>query len=274
MASCRSSSRTRHGSLITLPTFLTDYAGMLDLWVVNPPGAAGNDGGTSNHVTLVVIARHNAPAGSTSSATGTTSVLAAFDAPVVIGASVTNGGQPVAATVTGSAQNAVGTNGGELIGNDGASLIGNDGASLIEQRRREPDRQRRREPHRQRWWHHRRWRRLGNVGRRAATKYPLPPRPPRPTSQSSTRSTSSRTAANPTTSDYTASTDANGVFLIAHRSLSNGIPGTHTHTIALDGIAQPITYTITNLDPNDGHPAVDLLPVAHQRDRRATARSR
>ena len=89
-------------------------------------------------MTIQIVAPHNAPAGSTSSATGNTSVLAAYGMPVVFGASVTNGGQPVAATVTGSAQNAVGTNGGELIGttaraigNDGAGLIGNDGAGLI-----------------------------------------------------------------------------------------------------------------------------------------------
>jgi hypothetical protein len=72
--------------------------------------------------------------------------------------------------------------------------------------------------------------------------------------QSGTSSASHRTAANTTTGNYIASTDANGVFLAAPIS-SNGIVGTHTHTITLDGIAQPITYTFTNLDPNDGHPA-------------------
>lgn len=65
-----------------------------------------------------------------------------------------------------------------------------------------------------------------------------------------------RTTASPSspTGDYIASTDTNSI-IMAPPVLSNGIPGTYTRSLSVDGIAAPVIYTITNLNPHDGHPA-------------------
>jgi len=60
-------------------------------------------------------------------------------------------------------------------------------------------------------------------------------------------------ATHPATGDYIASTDAHSI-IMAPPVFSNGIPGTFTRSLAVDGIAAPVTYTITNLNPHDGHP--------------------
>ncbi|MCA1725255.1 MAG: hypothetical protein LC748_13595, partial [Thermomicrobia bacterium] len=55
------------------------------------------------------------------------------------------------------------------------------------------------------------------------------------------------------TGDYLASTDAHSV-IMAPPVASNGIPGTFTRSLSVDGISGGVTYTITNLNPHDGHP--------------------
>ena len=62
------------------------------------------------------------------------------------------------------------------------------------------------------------------------------------------------------------------VYSSSRPSSPNGIPGTHTHTIALDGIAQPITYTITNLTRTTAIPP-SFPPSRSSAHRRATPRS-
>jgi hypothetical protein len=221
------------------------------IYVNNAEGSPGaGDGGVSNPVPIKLVMPHPAPAGSTLNPLGTTSILVPYNAPVVTGASATNGGQPVTTPVTGSGAGLIGQDGAGLIGNDGAGIIGNDGASIISDKGYGiiSDKG---------------YGLIGNDGggliSNDGASAPASAAKTSGTAQSSapqsgTSSAPHRTAANTTTGNYIASTDANGVFLAAPVS-SNGIVGTHTHTITLDGIAQPITYTFTNLDPNDGHPA-------------------
>jgi hypothetical protein len=130
----------------------------------------------------------------------------------------------------------IGNDSASLIGNDSASLIGNDSASLIGE--------------------------LGgavisNDGGRIVshdTGTIAVHRPDAP-GGGPVASTPQRTLANhPTTGDYIASTDVNSI-IMAPPVLSNGVPGTYTRTLAVDGITRPVSYTITNLNPNDGHPA-------------------
>jgi hypothetical protein len=220
--------------------------------VYNPPShAGGTDGGTSNALTLVLAVRRSAPASSSLSCSGAMSVLVPPSSLVVAPpCQVVDGqGHPVPSVLTGTATGFVGGSGGELVGpsggtlisqdgagvisdhgvglisQDGAGVISNDGGSLVSAGG-------------------------GNIAPHGAAQ---------PATAGTARavapgSAPMRTAANAATSDYIASTDANSI-IMAPPVLSNGIPGTYARSLSVDGIAQPVAYTFTNLNPHDGHPA-------------------
>ncbi|MDQ2737398.1 MAG: FG-GAP repeat protein [Actinomycetota bacterium] len=248
-----------------------DFAGLTSdttatITVHNPPSSVGaGDGGDSNPVTLVLATRHLATGNPSLTCSGATHILALpgsllVPAPCQV---VDAQGHPVLQTLTGTATGFVGFAGGEVIAagggniitqdgagvvsagggnliselggavisNDGGSLVGNDGASIARPSASG----------------------AASPADRAGVTHPSPsPSPAAHALQSG--STVRRTdAAHPATGDYIASTDAHGI-IMAPPVLSNGIPGTFTRTLAVDGIANPVTYTITNLNSHDGHP--------------------
>lgn len=262
---------TVYNSATDLSVWVTGYnmlAGLTadttaQITVYNPPSSAGaSDGGYSNPVTLVLAMPRAAPTGSRLACSGATSILALASVLIVPPpCQVMDGqGQPIPGIATGIATGFVGSAGGELVGtgggtiisndgasiisehgagiisNDGASLITNDGGSIVAQGG-------------------------GNSLRKDGPIAPTLPAPtargssapaPRPalrTAQTGRTSTFTRSV----TGDYLASTDVHGI-IMAPPVAANGIPGTVTRSLAVTGVTQPITYTITTLNPHDGHP--------------------
>ncbi len=210
------------------------------IYVVNPESSPGaGDGGFSDPVAIQLVKSHPAPSGSTMTPSGATTIIVPPDtlvvpAPIQV---IDSSGNPIANAVTGSGPGFVGIQGGELvaagggnlIGSDSAGLIGSDSAGIFGSNSAGV---------------------ISNDGGSIIVSNSAGKAPPALSSGSAPHRTD---AAHPITGTYIASTDANSI-IMAPPVLSNGIPGTYTHTIAVDGIAQPVTYTITNLNPNDGHP--------------------
>ncbi len=196
--------------------------------------------GDSNSVDLLVTAPVLAAAGTTISIQGSTSLLGAPGAKIEIPpVSLVN---PIGASshvATGTTSNVAGGDNAKVISNDGASIVTDGGSGLITQDGGSL---------------------VGNsggtlvshdggtsVGMSSGTVS---------VSGSAAASGQPKTAATtfPVTGNYYSSTDKYGLFFSPPVS-SNGIPGTYTRTVSIDGISAPVIFTITNLNPNDGHPA-------------------
>lgn len=209
-------------------------AGSYELCVVNPPGQPGfTDGGRSLASEIVVLPPVPAPSTDTVKPVGSTHVSLASGGAAVLPASLaqSNGALPVNPATGGgvglaSAGNGIiASGGGNIVASGGGNLVG---AKIVASGG-------------------------GNISPASAVQT-------QHTSAAQTGATppanvAPRTASTaPYAGDYTARTDSNGLFL-SPPITSNGIPGTYTRTIAIDGVSAPVTYTITNLDPHDGHPA-------------------
>ncbi len=227
-----------------------------DIQVENPSSSPGaNDGGISAPKFLGLVMPRPAQAGSTLTCSGSLNILASssnlFVPPLC--QVVDETGHPAPNTSTGVAAGVVGSKGAEIIaqgggniiaqgggniiaqggGNiiaqGGGNLITNDGGSLVSNAG-------------------------GTITQNSAPKPASQPSPAQaPVGRAGQSSVQPRTASS-VNGDYIASTDAHSI-IMAPPVLSNGIPGTFTRTLAVDGIATPVTYTITNLNPHDGHPA-------------------
>ncbi len=219
-------------------------AGSYELCVVNPPGqAGGTDGGRSLASEIIVIPPTPAPSTDTVKPVGSTHVSLPSGYEGVLPASLaqSNGDSATAsATGTGPGLASPGNtvNGGvPLITNDGATIVASGGGNLVGAKIVATG--------------------GGNITPASAvqtqhTSVAQTGATP-PTSMAANVAPLTASAA-PYAGDYTARTDSNGLFL-SPPITSNGIPGTYTRTIAIDGVSAPVTYTITNLNPHDGHPA-------------------
>ncbi len=233
----------------TLPT----APGQTGIYVVNPPGPAGDDGGQSLQVALGIFSSAPAPSGSTDSPLGNNLIYVPPGGSVVLGVGIFDAnGHLVTSLVNGSGLgivaagggnivatgggNIVASGGGNIVASGGGNLITNDGGSFTK---------------------HTTSTRATAGGQTAGTQPSTTQKPqPRAATNASVGSPPQRNVVSnlPAYGNYTASTKANGIFL-APPIKSNGIPGTYTRSIAIDGISAPVTYTIINLNPHDGHPA-------------------
>nr|MDQ6906672.1 FG-GAP repeat protein [Chloroflexota bacterium] len=225
--------------------------------VRNPPSSQGaGDGGDSAPVTIVLAQRRAAPTNSALACSGSTTIFALSSSLIVAPPCqvVDRQGHVVPGIATGIATGFVGIRGGEIIaqgggniiaqgggniiaqggGNiiaqGGGNLITNDGGSIVASGG-------------------------GNIVQNGAAQ-PASQAAPAPDPVTRAVQTSGRVAPHTVSSitgDYIASTDAHGI-IMAPPVLSNGIPGTFTRTLSVDGITAGVTYTITNLNPHDGHP--------------------
>lgn len=238
-----------------------------NIQVRNPPSSpGGTDGGTSSPVSLVLVLPRPAAANSRLACSGAMNILAIQSSRLVPPpCQVVDGqGHPVPGIATGAAKGFVGIRGGELVatgagnlvGQDGSGLVGQDGGSLVATGAGNV---------------------ISNDGGTIVSHDGgsiVQSGAAKPASQSSSASApQSRTlpsgkstvgrndATHPATGDYIASTDAHSI-IMAPPVLSNGIPGTFTRSLSVDGIAAPITYTITNLNPHDGHPTT-ITALSH-----------
>jgi len=169
-------------------------------------------------------------------------------------------GNPIPGIATGKATGVVGSSGGQLVGNSGGTIIAqgggniisqgggniiaqgggnlitNDGGSIIAQGG-------------------------GNIVANGAAKPASQSSPAQAPVARAGQSSVQPSTASSVNGDYIASTDAHSI-IMAPPVLSNGIPGTFTRSLAVDGIATPITYTITTLNPHDGHPTT-ITALSH-----------
>lgn len=230
-----------------------------NIQVRNPPSSpGGTDGGTSSPVSLVLVLPRPAAANSRLACSGSMNILAIQSSLLVPPpCQVVDGqGHLVPGIATGAAKGFVGIRGGELVatgagnlvGQDGSGIVSHDGGSLVATGAGNV---------------------ISNDGGTIVSHDGgsiVQSGAAKPASQSSSASApQSRTlpsgkstvgrndATHPATGDYIASTDAHSI-IMAPPVFSNGIPGTFTRSLAVDGIAAPVTYTITNLNPHDGHP--------------------
>ncbi len=206
-------------------------------------------------MTLVLALPRPAPANSALACSGSLSMLAVPGALLVPPpCQVLDAGRvPVPSILTGKGTGFVGSVGGELVGNsggtiisehgagvvshdggsvvshDGGSVISNDGGSLVASGG-------------------------GNIAQMGAAKSSSQSPVSHPAQNASGGAPIRTTVSSSPTGDYIASTDAHGI-IMAPPVASNGIPGTFTRTLSIDGITKSVTYTITNLNPHDGHPA-------------------
>ncbi|MGI8857122.1 MAG: beta strand repeat-containing protein [Thermomicrobiales bacterium] len=224
------------------------------IWVRNPSSSPGGPlGARSDFRFLGLVMPRPAQAGSTLSISGATHVIVPPDYAVVpsLGQVLDSQGNPSTGIATGIATGVVGSKGGsQIIAQGGGNIIAQGGGNIIAQGG-------------------------GNIvsGKLITNDGgSLVPKPVGASAQNGVAKPSSQSpASNPaqnapvgsapkrttvssssTNGDYIASTDAHGI-IMAPPVLSNGIPGTFTRTLSVDGIA-PVTYTITNLNPHDGHP--------------------
>jgi len=234
-----------------------------NIQVRNPSSSPGGPLGTlSAPRFLGLVMPRPAQGGSTLACSGSLDILASSSnlfvpPPCQI---VDAQGNPIPGIATGKATGVVGSSGGQLVGNSGGTIIAQRGGNVIAQGG-------------------------GNIiaqgGGNLITNDggSLVPKPagsivqsgaPKPASQSSPapapvggagQSSVQPSTASSVNGDYIASTDAHSI-IMAPPVLSNGIPGTFTRTLAVDGITNPITYTITTLNPHDGHPTT-ITALSH-----------
>ncbi len=226
-----------------------------NIQVRNPSSSPGGPLGTlSAPRFLGLVMPRPAQGGSTLACSGSLDILASSSnlfvpPPCQI---VDAQGNPIPGIATGKATGVVGSSGGQLVGNSGGTIIAqgggniisqgggniiaqgggnlitNDGGSIIAQGG-------------------------GNIVANGAAKPASQSSPAQAPVARAGQSSVQPSTASSVNGDYIASTDAHSI-IMAPPVLSNGIPGTFTRSLAVDGIATPITYTITTLNPHDGHP--------------------
>lgn len=215
-------------------TLLTT-SGSRELCVVNPPSHAnGTDGGRSSPASeIILLSPMPAPPMSSAAPVGATKqYLAPGVGAKLVTKVVKSDGTPPLQPPTGGIP--LLASAGSLITNDGGGIIAQGGGNIIAQGG-------------------------GNIAAQGGGNAAVQTNETSMTQTGTTLPMSRAVAPRilpdlPYAGDYTDITNANGLFL-SPPITSNGIPGTYTRAVSIDGVSAPVTFTITNLDPNDGHPA-------------------
>lgn len=232
---------------------LLPSAGSTGIYVLNPPSNAGGDGGSSNQSTLSITQSASAPTGSHIVVDGSTTIIAAAGYPDVlptfhlvdgsgnvIAAGANNviaagAGNVIAAgagnVIAAGAHNLIATSAGDVIASGAFNFTSGGGSGNVA--RASAGQQTR----------------AGSATSGGAAGKQTTVAPARAKATPGRNTLSNRRSSG----TYVATPDAKGIYYTP-ALLNNGTPGTYTRTISVPGIAQPITFTIINLKPNDGHP--------------------